>query len=229
MSAEVFNRLVRNIKRDGVLTSAPLVHSARDGEVEALRILSGHHRVKAALEAGIHEGACLVLEGEVTPARLRAIQLSHNALVREDDMAQLQKLWASLPVDEQLYSGLSDGTFKLLGELPDLANLRPVTNAMQTLNFVFLPADRDMILEAIRKAGKRKNTSTLFAAAETFDTVFEGLVEVKGRFDLIASSMGLLKLVDLALQQLRQIEAEEADTADAPTGETPGRPPTEQA
>jgi ParB-like chromosome segregation protein Spo0J len=47
MKAPQFKRLVENIRRDGVLTQLPLVYRGR--------ILSGNHRVRAAIEAGLTE------------------------------------------------------------------------------------------------------------------------------------------------------------------------------
>jgi ParB-like nuclease domain len=51
LKGPLFNRLVENIKADGCLTSFPLV--ARQGD--ALTVISGNHRVSAAIKAGIGE------------------------------------------------------------------------------------------------------------------------------------------------------------------------------
>ena len=44
-------RLTENLRRDGALSSAPLIYGDR--------IISGHHRVEAAMKAGIVEADCL--------------------------------------------------------------------------------------------------------------------------------------------------------------------------
>ena len=50
MRHEEFQRLVANIKQDGQLTSAPFAARNPDGTYE---VLSGNHRVQAAIAAGL--------------------------------------------------------------------------------------------------------------------------------------------------------------------------------
>ena len=79
-------RLTENLRRDGALSSAPLIYGDR--------IISDHHRVEAAMKAGIVEADCLSIEGEVDEGRLTAIQLSHNSLAqihRRDDYAAAER------------------------------------------------------------------------------------------------------------------------------------------
>lgn len=85
MTGDQLRRLVENIRRDGVLTSLPLVYTpsaelnpdffAQSGGAPI--IVSGNHRVEAAREAGLEVIDVIELRTPVTDARLRAIQLSH--------------------------------------------------------------------------------------------------------------------------------------------------------
>lgn len=75
MSDKDFNRLVRNIKRDGVLTSAPLLMDQNDKEKKLC--ISGHHRIKAAIKANIFTTWCLIINEVDESTRIR-IQLAHN-------------------------------------------------------------------------------------------------------------------------------------------------------
>ena len=84
MAEPEFNRLVENLRRDGVLTSLPLVYR---GEV-----LSGNHRVQAALKAGILTADVIEIETELSEEQQRAIQLSHNALTGKDDPNLLREI-----------------------------------------------------------------------------------------------------------------------------------------
>ena len=52
MSADEFQKLVANVKRDGCLTQLPFCVYNDDGELE---VLLGNHRVQAAIEAGLKE------------------------------------------------------------------------------------------------------------------------------------------------------------------------------
>ena len=50
MEGEVLRRLVENIEHDGILTQLPFVQRLPNGKYE---IISGNHRVKASIEAGL--------------------------------------------------------------------------------------------------------------------------------------------------------------------------------
>lgn len=69
-----FKRLVENLKHDGCLTSTPLVCVDENGNYTCI---SGHHRIRAALKAGIKRAHCLILKNIDESTRIR-LQLSHN-------------------------------------------------------------------------------------------------------------------------------------------------------
>ena len=79
MPQHQFDALVRNIKNDGELQSLPLVHQP-DGPNGEIRIISGHHRVRAAYKAGLTEVPCIVETRPLTQAQIRARQLAHNQI-----------------------------------------------------------------------------------------------------------------------------------------------------
>ncbi len=60
MSQDVFNGIVKSMKKDGWILDAPVVWHRPDKKYQ---ILSGHHRVRAAIEAGIIETGCKIIEG----------------------------------------------------------------------------------------------------------------------------------------------------------------------
>jgi len=104
MTPGQFKRLVENLKHDGVLTSAPLVYK---GEV-----LSGNHRVQAAIEAGITEADIIEIISELTEQQKKAIALSHNSISGQDNLSLLQDYYESLDsfkVEELDVSSLSVG------------------------------------------------------------------------------------------------------------------------
>ncbi|MFZ4546811.1 MAG: ParB N-terminal domain-containing protein [Bacteroidales bacterium] len=75
MSNKDFDRLVYNLKRDGILTSTPLIME-QPGKNKYMCI-SGHHRIKAAIKAEINGAICLICEPLDDSTRIR-IQLAHN-------------------------------------------------------------------------------------------------------------------------------------------------------
>lgn len=75
MSKEDFNRLVLNLKKDKILTSAVLL--MRQSGKTKLMCISGHHRIKAAVKAGIKKTPAIILDELSESTRIR-LQLSHN-------------------------------------------------------------------------------------------------------------------------------------------------------
>lgn len=84
MPKHQFDALVRNIKNDGELQSLVYVHQP-DGPDGEIRIISGHHRVRAAYKAGLNEVPCIVETAPLTTAQIRARQLAHNQIHGESD------------------------------------------------------------------------------------------------------------------------------------------------
>ena len=76
-----FNRLVKNIKKDGCLTSAILVMRQ---EGKKYMCISGHHRVRAAIKAGLTDVPCIIMDEVDESTRIR-LQLPHNDIHGEPD------------------------------------------------------------------------------------------------------------------------------------------------
>ena len=155
MKHEEYAKLVANIKRDGKLTSAPF--AALDGD--AYVVLSGNHRVKASVEAGLSVIHCIVTDDKLSEDQRIAIQLSHNAIVGQDDPFILKQLYEKiLDIDMKEYSGLDDKTLELLEKFNSLgmseANLK-----FQTLTMVFLPDDLKAAKEVISEAMERSKSA----------------------------------------------------------------------
>ena len=146
MRHEEYQKLVANIKRDGQLTSAPF--ACKDGD-EYL-VLSGNHRTKAAIAAGLETIPCIVTDDELSEDQKIGIQLSHNALSGKDDLYILKELYDKiLDLDWKEYSGLDDKTLEMLDKMT-AQSLSEANLDFQTLGMVFLPdelADAQKIIE----------------------------------------------------------------------------------
>lgn len=137
MRHEEFMKLVANIKRDGELTSVPF-GVLEDGQY---LVLSGNHRVKAAISAGLKSIKMMVTDDNLTKAQKTAIQLSHNAIAGEDDPYILKELYESITdIDWKEYSGLDDKTLELLQKV-NAQSLSEANLTFQTLAITFLPKE----------------------------------------------------------------------------------------
>lgn len=140
MPHEQFVRLVENLRRDGALTSVPFAWKDRGG---AYVVLSGNHRVKAALEAGIDEAYVMLCDDPMPKDRRVALQLAHNAITGEDDPATLKALYDDLEdLDWRRYAGLDDKTLGLLEDV-QLGALSEANLDFQTVTITFLPDEKE--------------------------------------------------------------------------------------
>ena len=176
MRHEQFARLVENIRRDGALTSVPLVVREDDG---GFRVLSGNHRVSAAIEAGILEADVMVIDGDLPEARRIALQLSHNAIAGEDDPDILRKLYEKIEdVDWKAYSGLDDQILSLLTEIapPTIPQARL---DFQLITLVFLPEEVEAAKETLKSAIQMtKADETWLARFSEYDRWLDTLDEI---------------------------------------------------
>lgn len=203
MSHEMFRTLVKNIQRDGGLTSLPLCYREEDG---TLTVLSGNHRVQAAQHAGVAEILVLVIDKPLSREERVAIQLSHNAIEGKDDPVILKELWDEIhDIDLKLYSGLDTELVK------DLEKMQFVTIADSAPDFkqvilLFLPEEVDQIKALLEDA------DVLFSGDEHFimsrchyEDVFRLVIDAKEKFTIVNNPTALMKLFDLARIQLDQV------------------------
>lgn len=91
----VFKRLVNNLKKDGTLTSAILVME----KGEKYMCISGHHRIRAAIKAGIKKVPALIIP-EVDRSTQVRLQLSHNDISGENNKEILAEIIKDLEKED---------------------------------------------------------------------------------------------------------------------------------
>lgn len=207
MPPREFEQLVSNVRKDGALTSLPLVYR---GEV-----LSGNHRVQAAIKAGLVESDVIEIVSDLTTDERTAIQLSHNAISGRDDQSVLRQLYDSIgSLDEKLYSGLSDDSFQV--EELNVSPLSFIAPTHEEIILSFLPEDKAAFISAVDKIAKtHKKACVLAARMDDFDQVFSAVIEVKAKLNIINSAEAFKAMALLALARLESVDAEKKRHADA--------------
>jgi hypothetical protein len=201
MKGPQFERLVENIRRDGVLTSFPLVH--REGE--ALVVISGNHRVSAAIKAGIEESDVIEVTTPLTRQQFVALQLSHNAIAGQDDPNILRSLYDELDFGWKEYSSLTDDAFNI--DDLDASVLRVEQPFYEELTISFMPGDAEVFRSWLDKIGSSKRAGErLVGLYEDFRVFFEQLLAVKAAKDVRNSAVALRLMAELAGQALADQE-----------------------
>ena len=193
MTHEQFTTLVANIRADGHLTSVPLVwrvptpapEDTPDGWEGHLVVLSGNHRVRAAIEAGLTEIGWLQVDDPLPEQRALALQLSHNAITGQDDPATLRRLYERLEeVDWRHYSGLDDKALDLLDKV-DVSSLAEANLDFGTVQLVFLPPELEQARAALVEARKAVTADERWLLAESqFHPTLEALALVHASYGL---------------------------------------------
>lgn len=194
MTPQEFSQLVANIKHDGRLLGTPVVYRGT--------VLSGNHRVRAAIKAGITEADVIEIQTELDEERQLAIQLSQNAINGKDDpniLAQLYTSMKSLALKQ--YSGVTDDAFKCTDE--SLAALGVTRPKYEELTIVFLPEEKAAFIELIaRLEAAKKPRDVIVGNLDTFDALFDAIIRVKQEKKVLNNAMALRSLADLAIRQL---------------------------
>jgi len=195
MTNEVFRNLANNIRRDGGLTSTPFCLKRDDGKY---LVLSGNHRVKGAREAGETHILILYTDRSLTRQEQVAIQLSHNAIAGQDDMAILKELWEELQdVDLKYYAGLDDKTLDELHKI-NLESLSEVKLDFRTISFIMLPEEIHRLNDILDQALKTVAAKEIYLAnLSDYDRALDSLAKTQAAYNVKNAATSLMIILDL--------------------------------
>lgn len=195
MRKEQYDTLVANIRRDGRLTSVPLLYQPDPDH--PLEIISGHHRVEAGMEAlgpDTEFDAMVVLDAQ-SKQEIIARQISHNAIAGEDDPATLKQLYEQLDdVDWRAYSGLDDKALALLEQV-DLSSLAEANLDFSTVQIMFLPHELEQAERAFDDARKMSTAQARWLAAlEQYEPMLQAIETSRAAYSVgnIATALGII-------------------------------------
>ncbi len=203
MTHEMFQNLVKNIERDGALASVPFCWY--DGE--RFHVLSGNHRVKAALAAGVSRILILYDDRPLSRQERVAIQLSHNAINGKDDPALLKELWAEIDdLSLKYYAGLDD---KQLEQLADaqLQGMREAVLDYRSLMFLFLPEEVERLESAFQRAVESTVCEeAILAPLADFSRLVDALDKTKASYATKNHAVALSLVLDVFEQNLTDLQ-----------------------
>lgn len=148
MKTEMMKQLTDNIKKRGQLESLPFCVLT-----DKIEIISGHHRCRAAREAGMKEIVVILDVSGLTRSQIAAKQLAHNAISGFDDNDVLKEIAKLITdVDDMLESYI--GKDILEEPMAEIDKLLSPTVSFDWKNvvFMFLPhqiSDLDKLIKAV--------------------------------------------------------------------------------
>jgi hypothetical protein len=188
-----FRQLVENIKQDGRLSGTPLCHEMENGRLE---VLSGNHRVQASIEAKVEKILVIVVTRKLSKSEQISIQLSHNALVGQDDQQILANLWAKIDdMKSKIYAGLSSETLDAIEKIKPVTLTTPQI-ATKSVTFLFTQSEMDALDQIIDELGKIPADKIYMAAMQEFKVFFEAIQKTKKTDNIKNASLAMLALAE---------------------------------
>ena len=152
----------------------------------------------------------MIIEEDLTRSQAVAIQLSHNALVGEDDPALLAELWAEIEdIAAKTYAGLSSDVVEKLDKI-DLTSFTTPQVSTRTMTFAFVDSEAESLNAVLDELDGLPAKEIWLADVGQFDRFFDLLEATKRTFDVRNASLAMLKLMDLAEEAIANHKPEQA-------------------
>ena len=190
MSKVEFDQLVTNVKRDGQLSSAPFC-TLNDG---VYTVISGNHRVKASIEAGLTSIHTFVAEN-LSNDEIRAIQLSHNSIAGTDDITILKELFEEIKsVEFQNYSFIDNSLFEEI-ESMNIEIVQP-TNEFITVSLMFFNAEFSKFEDILNEVKIAQKSSEIIIPMpmQQYEKFSDVVSQIKNDYDIKDYGATLIKM-----------------------------------
>lgn len=194
--------LTANIKNRGALESLPYVYK----EGDTFQVVSGHHRIRAAVAAGMKEVYALVETNHLTKSQITSKQIAHNELVGEADSEILAELVKQMDVaDDIIASGLTEEWMNSIKGEAVTIDVPNLDFGWRKLEIAFLPKQFEEF-ETLCKAIDSKAELVGVVDSSVYSQFCEAMVRY-GRTSNIKSFGAIVsKLTEVALAELEKVE-----------------------
>jgi hypothetical protein len=200
MDPTKFARLVENIRIRGALESLPYCH--QPNEEGPISIISGHHRAKAAREAGLAEFPVLLDTSDMPRSLVRAKQIAHNQLSGTSDDDILRRMIDEIDnADDLLLTGLDAEDLPTIDGASPILNLPHLEFDWREVSLMFLPEQLDRLNELTSRLPNHADQIGI-AALPQFHKFSQAVVEYSKQVNVKNFAMTIDMLTRIALEQL---------------------------
>ena len=207
MTRDKFEKLTSNIQQDRRLESLPLtiLEETKSGAF-LFKLVSGHHRVRAARKAGIEELFILVIERDVSHSEMRSKQLSHNSLSGIDDPQTLKELYFEIDdINFKIASGITDQELELDGFSVSIDDIK-VDLDYENISILFLAKQREMLEKVFDDIMLEKGTKVFLADKKDFKTFHKLVLEISKLDNIHNISAIFARMLELTRERLNELE-----------------------
>lgn len=205
MSKEIQDRLTENIKQDGFLSQLPFaMKRAEDGK---FLILSGNHRLKSAIKAGLEYILVLYVD-EISKDRQIGYTLSHNALVGKDDLQMLKEIYNEIQsIESREFTGLNGLKFIDIEKVPT-TSINDGDIELTEMKFLFIESRKHDVEGVLKELEKHNLTETSALIYGSFEEYIKVATAIKKAYDIKSNTVAFSKMVEICKEHLAQ-KAEE--------------------
>ena len=208
MPPEMLERLTENIRNERRMESLPL-GVLRDGYIE---LISGHHRVRAAVAAEVFEFPMLVDLRDLPASAVKAKQLAHNAIAGADDMDMLAQIFSQIDTIEhrlEAFVTLGEDVQRSLAEAAKIMS-EEVVIRWPVLAITFLPLQMQRLEAVAERLAQQvpKDAGVVWAVPE----------EIAQRFSEVLNRLGKaqdIRTVGNIIGRMAEMVEAELDRAEA--------------
>ena len=212
MPPEMLERLTENIRNEKRMESLPL-GVLRGDHIE---LISGHHRVRAAVAAEVLEFPMLVDTRDLSTSAVKAKQLAHNAIAGADDMDMLEQIFSQIDtIEHQLeaFINLGDDVRQAFAESAKIMSEEVVIN-WPVLAIAFLPLQmrrREAVAERLAQQVP-KDAGAVWAVPEDVAQRFSDALNRVGKSQDIRTVGNILgRMSEIVEAELDRVEAADAE------------------
>ena len=194
--------LTANIKNRGTLESLPYVHKKGNN----FYIISGHHRVKAANNAGLKQVYCLVDTNDLTISQITSKQIAHNELVGTADSEILGMLVKQMSeVDDIIASGLDEKFLNKIQAETVVIDIPHLDFDWRTVSLAFLPKQEKEFEKLVKMINSGDDMVGL-ANREQYEPFVKACIDYGKTKNVKSVSTVISMLTEIALKEIEKCQ-----------------------
>lgn len=211
MKADMFRQLTSNMANRGALESLPFCALMKSPKGYRVEMISGHHRLRAAREAGLQRIPILLDVSGLTRSKVAAKQLAHNSISGFDDkdtMKEIAKIMDDVNDMMESYVGKD-----ILGEPEEKLNqfLNPTVDFdFKSCCFVFLPHQIENV-DKLVKLLDQNGDYIGYAHIDEYKEFIKTLTQYQKYSDIKNVGAAIHAMTECALEKLSDVGYEDSD------------------